>query len=54
MIPELKEFRCKHCGKLFFKGHVQSAVIEIKCKHCKHMNVIRQTEHPSWVVVKQS
>jgi len=28
------EFRCKKCKKLFFKGLMNSGVIEIKCSRC--------------------
>lgn len=36
----LKEYRCRGCNKLFFKGELHNAVIEIKCKRCKKMNLI--------------
>jgi phage FluMu protein Com len=36
----LKEYRCCGCNKLFFKGNLHNAVIEIKCKRCKKMNLI--------------
>lgn len=36
----LKEYRCKHCRKLFFKGDIKQATIEIKCKKCKSINTI--------------
>ncbi|PIR74103.1 MAG: Com family DNA-binding transcriptional regulator [Candidatus Magasanikbacteria bacterium CG10_big_fil_rev_8_21_14_0_10_47_10] len=40
----LKEFRCKNCNKLFFKGHILEAIIEIKCKNCKSVETIDQMQ----------
>jgi len=37
----LKEYRCEHCNKLFFKGELKQGNIEIKCKNCKRFTVIR-------------
>ena len=37
----LSDYRCEHCKKLFFKGEVLSATIEIKCKSCKNISVIK-------------
>lgn len=34
----LKEHRCKHCHKLFFKGDLKHCTIEIKCKNCKNIS----------------
>lgn len=36
----LNEYRCKYCNKLFFKGALDKATIEIKCRNCKNYNVI--------------
>ena len=36
----LKEHRCPHCSKLFFKGDITHAVIEVKCKNCKNIHRI--------------
>ncbi len=36
-----KEYRCQNCRKLFFKGDIEHATIEIKCKSCKQINTIR-------------
>ncbi len=35
-----KEYRCKCCGKLFFKANIHRAEIEIKCRYCKQINDI--------------
>lgn len=38
----LKEYRCT-CGKLLFKGLILLSVIEIKCKRCGTVRLIRET-----------
>ena len=38
-----REYRCEHCNKLFFKGEIKEATIEIKCRYCKNMNIIKAT-----------
>lgn len=38
-----KEYRCEHCNKLFFKGEIKEATIEIKCRYCKNINIIKAT-----------
>lgn len=38
----LKEYRCDNCKKLFFKGDIRHAVIEIKCKKCKNIITIKE------------
>jgi phage FluMu protein Com len=35
-----KEYRCSYCNKLFFKGILNDARIEIKCSNCKIMNIL--------------
>ena len=40
-----KEFRCRSCGKLFFKGVLpKDGKIEIKCNRCKEVNVVTGDE----------
>jgi phage FluMu protein Com len=38
-MPEinLRDYRCENCNKLFFKGDVRHAIIEIKCRNCKQI-----------------
>jgi len=36
-----KEYRCQHCNKLFFKGEIKEATIEIKCRYCKNISQIK-------------
>ncbi|MCK5320241.1 hypothetical protein KAJ61_02530 [Candidatus Parcubacteria bacterium] len=42
MANFLKEYRCEHCNKLFFKGDLQSCMVEIKCKNCKNISRIEE------------
>ena len=37
----LKEYRCEYCNKLFFKGDIKEATIEVKCRYCKNINLIK-------------
>jgi hypothetical protein len=41
-MPEinLQDYRCENCNKLFFKGDIRHAVIEIKCRNCKQISRI--------------
>jgi len=41
MSSSLREFRCKYCNKLFFKGDLEYCTIEVKCKNCKEFNIIK-------------
>jgi len=34
------EERCKKCGRLFFKGELNDAKIEIKCPKCGYVQSI--------------
>lgn len=34
------DYRCPICNKLFFRGRVSSATIEIKCRCCKSIKVL--------------
>ncbi len=36
-----KEYRCKYCDKLFFKGNLMHCTIEIKCRKCKKFNFVK-------------
>jgi phage FluMu protein Com len=48
----MREFRCKYCNKLFFKGDVIIAKIEIKCRNCKNFNVITEGEFAPFLFQK--
>lgn len=39
--PQFKEYRCT-CGKLLFKGLLLLSVLEIKCKRCNTVRLIRE------------
>ncbi|MDP3958121.1 MAG: Com family DNA-binding transcriptional regulator [bacterium] len=35
------EYRCAKCDKLFFKGILIDSEVEVKCKRCGEMNLIK-------------
>lgn len=35
------EYRCEKCDKLFFKGILIDSEVEVKCKRCGEMNLIK-------------
>ena len=41
MSPTYREYRCRTCGKLQFKGVLVDSEVEVKCKGCRGMNVFR-------------
>ncbi len=36
--PCLKEYRCKSCERLLFRGFIVEGTVEVKCKGCGAMN----------------
>lgn len=40
----VREYRCKSCHKLFFKGLLVEGAIEVKCKHCHEVNTIQASQ----------
>ncbi len=38
----MNEYKCKKCGKLLFKGDLESAVISIKCPLCNEVAEIKE------------
>ncbi len=45
MEPQkLKEYRCV-CGKLLFRGELFLAKVEIKCRHCRAVNIFYEEYH---------
>lgn len=50
----LKEYRCKHCKKLFFKGNLNHCTIEVKCKKCKTHNKIEGTNCRLFLMLDQA
>ena len=49
----LKEYRCQNCHKLFFKGNLQYAAIEIKCQRCKKINIRQGTICKLWILADE-
>ena len=43
--PKIKDCRCRYCQKLLFRGLITKAIIEIKCKSCKHINEISEDNY---------
>lgn len=43
-MDNVKEYRCQYCNKLFFKGDITQAIIEVKCIKCKHFNEIDESK----------
>ena len=41
MEVKIKDFRCVNCGKLFFKADLFSGKIEVKCRNCKKIILIK-------------
>lgn len=43
-IPH-KEYRCKSCKKLFFKGLLIEGEVEVKCKYCHSLTTIHASNY---------
>jgi phage FluMu protein Com len=37
---KIQNYRCPVCGKFLFKGKLNDAIIQIKCKNCKRLETI--------------
>jgi len=48
-----KEYRCQNCRKLFFKGVIKHATIEIKCRNCKELSTIRGNNCKLWMLADE-
>jgi phage FluMu protein Com len=48
-----KEHRCKHCNKLLFKGAIGYGTVEIKCKHCKNINLFEGEKCKLWLLMDE-
>ena len=44
--PRLQEYRCRHCGHMFFRGIVSADYLEVKCFGCKAIQVIHVGQKP--------
>jgi len=40
--PNLKEYRCPHCGRFLFKGNVKK--LNMVCHHCQMMINVDESE----------
>lgn len=49
MNQSIKEYRCKDCNKLLFRGLLIESVIEIKCRSCQAMNMIESSKSDEYV-----
>ncbi len=43
MTLPYKEYRCQYCHKLLLKGILVESVIEVKCRACHTMNLIKSS-----------
>jgi len=46
------EYRCKECNKLFFKGILVDSEIEVKCKKCGHVEVLKGVDSNKLICLK--
>ncbi|MEK7593816.1 MAG: Com family DNA-binding transcriptional regulator [Patescibacteria group bacterium] len=46
------EYRCKNCSKLFFKGILVDSEIEVKCKRCGEIRIIKGIPANKYVCFK--
>lgn len=44
MAISYAEHRCEQCHKLLFKGLLVEGELEIKCKSCAHVNVVKVSQ----------
>lgn len=51
--PLHSEFRCKYCGKLLFKGFLIDGEIEVKCKNCHEMTVLKNSSENEYICMKK-
>ncbi|MFC1644545.1 hypothetical protein ACFL08_00785 [Patescibacteria group bacterium] len=47
-----KQYRCPHCGKLFFKGDLVKGFVEVKCKNCKNICSFDGGQSASYIVLE--
>jgi len=50
--PSYNEYRCKKCSKLFFKGILVDSEIEVKCKRCGEVRLIKGVPGNEFVCFK--
>jgi len=47
-----KEYRCSECDKLLFKGLLIDSEVEINCKRCKALRVVKGEPHDRFICLK--
>ncbi|MBN1779048.1 MAG: Com family DNA-binding transcriptional regulator [Candidatus Buchananbacteria bacterium] len=47
-----KEYRCPDCDKLLFKGLLVDSSVEIKCKRCKDLKIVKGEPANGWLCMK--
>lgn len=53
MIPAAyNEYRCKNCKKLFFKGILVDSEVEVKCKRCDNVQVLKGIDSSKLICLK--
>ena len=48
------EYRCPDCDKLLFKGLLVDSEIEINCKRCKGLKVVKGEPHDRYICLKEN
>ena len=44
MALPYKEYRCKNCKKLLFRGFLAEGEVEVKCKACHELTTVRESK----------
>lgn len=44
MTVPYKEFRCKGCRKLLFRGWITEGEVEVKCKNCHDLTMVAESK----------
>lgn len=45
MTVPLKEYRCKGCQKLLFRGWLAEGEVEVKCKSCGRLTSVQESQY---------
>lgn len=44
MALPFKEYRCKQCRKLLFRGWLSEGEVEVKCKNCHALTTVMESK----------
>ncbi len=44
MSAVLRDYRCKQCRKLLFRGFLVESVVEVKCRSCHALTTIESSQ----------